>query len=123
LAIPGYMVWCALGYSLGGSWLAWRIGRPLIGLNTERYAREAELRFALVRVNESAEGIAMYGGEVDERRMLEGTVDGVVTVMRRLAGGLARLTWITSGYGWLAIAARSWSPPRATSAAICPSAA
>ena len=23
--------------------------------------------------------------------------------MRRLAGGLARLTWITSGYGWLAI--------------------
>jgi putative ATP-binding cassette transporter len=105
LAIPGYMVWCALGYSLGGSWLAWRIGRPLIGLNTERYAREAELRFALVRVNESAEGIAMYGGEVDERRMLEGTVDGVVTVMRRLAGGLARLTWITSGYGWLAIAA------------------
>jgi vitamin B12/bleomycin/antimicrobial peptide transport system ATP-binding/permease protein len=104
-AIPGYMVWCALGYSLGGSWLAWRIGRPLIGLNTAPYAREAELRFALVRVNESAEGIAMYGGEVDERRMLDGTVDGVVTVMRRLAGGLARLTWITSGYGWLAIAA------------------
>ena len=27
----------------------------------------------------------------------------MVTVMARLAGGLARLTWITSGYGWLAI--------------------
>jgi putative ATP-binding cassette transporter len=102
-AIPGYMVWCALGYSLGGSWLAWRIGRPLIRLNTERYAREAELRFALVRVSESAEGIALYGGEADERRMLQATVDGVVTIIRRLAGGLARLTWITSGYGWLAI--------------------
>ena len=24
-------------------------------------------------------------------------------MMARLAGGLARLTWITSGYGWLAI--------------------
>jgi putative ATP-binding cassette transporter len=27
----------------------------------------------------------------------------VVTIMARLAGGLARLTWITSGYGWLAL--------------------
>jgi putative ATP-binding cassette transporter len=102
-AIPGYMVWCALAYSLGGSLLAWRVGRPLIPLNGERYAREAELRFALVRVNEYAEGIALYGGEADERRILNGAVDSVVTVMARLAGGLARLTWITSGYGWLAI--------------------
>jgi len=36
----------------------------LIGLNVERYAREAELRFALVRVNESAESIALFGGDV-----------------------------------------------------------
>ena len=27
----------------------------------------------------------------------------VVGAMRRLSGSLARLTWITSGYGWLAI--------------------
>ena len=33
LTIPGYMVWCALAYSLGGSLLAWRVGRPLIPLN------------------------------------------------------------------------------------------
>ena len=49
VAIPGYMVWCALAYSLGGSLLAWRVGRPLIPLNAERYAREADLRVALVR--------------------------------------------------------------------------
>ena len=66
--IPGYMVWCALAYSLGGSLLAWRVGRPLIPLNAERYAREADLRFALVRVNEHADGIALHGGEADERR-------------------------------------------------------
>ena len=30
-------------------------------------------------------------------------VDRVVQVTRRLANGLARLTWITSGYGWLAL--------------------
>ena len=103
--VPGYMVWCALAYAIGGSWLAWRVGRPLIPLNATRYAREADLRFSLVRVSECAEGIALYGGETDERRILEGTVDHVLTVMRRLAGGLARLTWVTSGYGWLAIIA------------------
>ena len=102
-AIPGYMVWCALAYSLGGSLLAWRVGRPLVALNAERYAREADLRFALVSVNEHADGIALHGGEADERRMLDEPLDRVVTMMVRLAGGLARLTWVTSGYGWLAI--------------------
>ena len=103
VSLPGYMVWCALAYSLGGSLLAWRLGRPLVPLNAERYAREADLRFALVRVNEHADGIALHGGETDERRMLDEPVDRVVTVMVRLASGLARLTWVTSGYGWLAI--------------------
>jgi vitamin B12/bleomycin/antimicrobial peptide transport system ATP-binding/permease protein len=101
--IPGYMVWCALAYSLGGSLLAWRVGRPLIGLNAERYAREADLRVALVRVNEHADGIALHGGEADERRLLNEPVGHVMRLMARIAGGLARLTWITSGYGWLAI--------------------
>ena len=101
--IPGYMVGCALAYSLGGSLLAWRIGRPLVALNAERYAREADLRFALVRVNEHADGIVLHGGEADERRMLDEPVQRVVTTMARLAGALARLTWVTSGYGWLAL--------------------
>jgi putative ATP-binding cassette transporter len=104
-SIPGYMVWCALAYAIGGSWFAWRVGRPLIALNATRYAREAELRFALVRVSECAEGIALHGGEADERRILDGTVGHVVTAMRGLAGRLARLTWVTSGHGWLGLVA------------------
>jgi vitamin B12/bleomycin/antimicrobial peptide transport system ATP-binding/permease protein len=102
-SIPGYMVWCALAYAAAGSWLAWRVGRPLIPMNATRYAREADLRFALVRVSECAEGIALHGGEADERRILDGTVGRVVTVMQGLAGRLARLTWVTSGHGWLGI--------------------
>jgi putative ATP-binding cassette transporter len=101
--IPGYMVWCALLYAAIGSWLTWLVGRPLIRLNTERCAREAELRSALVRVNESAEAIAFHRGERDERRILDGKVAGVVSLGRELARNLARLTWITSGFGWLAI--------------------
>jgi vitamin B12/bleomycin/antimicrobial peptide transport system ATP-binding/permease protein len=102
-SIPGYMVWCAVLYALIGSLLTWRVGLPLITLNAERYAREADLRFALVRVSESAESIALFGGERDERRQLEGNLDRVILSMRQLSGALARLTWITSGYGWIAI--------------------
>ncbi len=103
VTIPGYMVWCALAYSLGGSLLAWRVGRPLVPLNVDRYAREADLRVALVRISEHADGIVLHDGEADERRLLDGPLDAVVTLMTHLAGGLARLTWITSGYGWLAL--------------------
>jgi putative ATP-binding cassette transporter len=101
--ISGYMVWVAIAYALIGSGLTWLVGRPLIRLNSERYAREADLRFALVRVNESAESISLYGGEGDERRGLDNATEEVLGAARRLSGALARLTWITSGYGWLAI--------------------
>jgi hypothetical protein len=52
------MVWCALLYAGTASWLSWLVGRPLIELNSERYAREVDLRFALMRlcVNNSAVG-------------------------------------------------------------------
>jgi putative ATP-binding cassette transporter len=88
VAIPGYMVWCALA---------------LIALNAERYAREAEFRFALVRVNESGESIALHGGEKDEHRHLEAALAAIVETMRRISTSLAHLTWITSGTGWLSL--------------------
>jgi putative ATP-binding cassette transporter len=56
-----------------------------------------------VRVSESAESISLFQGEQDERRQLESNVDRAITTMRLLTGALSRLTWITSGYGWLAI--------------------
>lgn len=101
--VPGYMVWCALLYAAAGSWLTWLVGRPLIRLNAEKCAREADLRFSLVRVHESAEVIALQKGERDERTLLNGRVNGVVNIGREIANGIARLTWITSGYGWLAL--------------------
>jgi putative ATP-binding cassette transporter len=103
IAIPGYMVWCALAYALIGSGLTWLVGRPLIALNGERYAREAEFRFALVRVNESGESIALHRGEKDEHRHLEAALAAVVDTMRRISYSLAHLTWITSGTGWLSL--------------------
>lgn len=101
--IPGYMVWCALAYAITGSWLTWLVGHPLIKLNAERYAKEADLRFAIVRINETAEAVALGRGEADERRTADGSIRSVIDLGCKLANGLSKLTWITSGYGWLAI--------------------
>jgi putative ATP-binding cassette transporter len=103
-SIPGYMVWAAIAYAAIGSLLAWRVGRPLIGLNAERYAREAAFRISLIRVTEQAEAIVLYQGEGDERVHLDLTFHTLQSVARRLAGGIVSLTWVTSAHGWLAMA-------------------
>src|SRR5262249_4502892 len=102
-SIPGYMVWCALIYAVAGSWLAWLVGRPLIRLNTERQHREAELRFALARIHGAAGAIARCGMESGERGAAGGVFASVTELSRQLANGVARLTWVTSGYGWLGL--------------------
>jgi len=105
LQVPGYMVWCALLYAGTASCLSWRVGRPLITLDAERYAREADMRFALVRANEEIEGITIYGGESDEKDHLNQVFATVLEVSRRIVGATTQLTWITAGYGWFTIVA------------------
>ncbi|HME83571.1 MAG TPA: ABC transporter ATP-binding protein/permease [Roseiarcus sp.] len=104
-APPGYLVWCALFYAGAASFLSWRVGSPLVNLNAEHYAREADFRFALVRVNEELEGITLYGGEADERQRLGAIFETVLEISRRIVGAVTRLTWITAGYGWFTIVA------------------
>jgi putative ATP-binding cassette transporter len=103
--IPGYMVWCALLYAATGSWLAWRVGRPLVGLNSQRYQREAEFRFALVRANQQAETAARFRDAEGEKRRLGLALGKVRVVARRIVYAIAKLTWITAGYGWISIVA------------------
>jgi putative ATP-binding cassette transporter len=103
--IPGYLVWSALIYSGTASWLSWRVGRPLIGLQSERYSREARLRFGLVRVSEHVDGIALHGGEGDEKQRLTAELDRVIRIMRRIVRATTRLTWVTAGYGWFTLIA------------------
>ena len=101
----GYMVWCALIYAGLASFVSWRVGRPLISLNAERYAREADFRFALVRANEEVDGVMLRGGEADERARLQGSFGAVVAVAERLVRAVTGLTWVTAGYVWVTIAA------------------
>src|SRR5271170_5470355 len=104
-APPGYLVWCALLYAGAASYLSWRVGRPLINLNAEHYAREADFRFALVRVNENLDSITLYRGEADERARLDAIFETVLGVSRRIVSAVTRLTWVTAGYGWFTIVA------------------
>lgn len=104
-AVPGFMVWAAVLYALFGSLLSYWVGRSLIGRNAERYAREADLRFSMVRVNEHLDGISLAGGEADERRRVESHLTAVLTATRRLVTGLTNLTWITAGFGWITLVA------------------
>jgi putative ATP-binding cassette transporter len=104
-APPGYLVWCALVYAGAASYVSWRVGRPLINLNAEHYAREADFRFALVRINEHIVGITLYGGEADERERLNGVFGSVLDISWRIVNSVTRLTWVTAGYGWFTIIA------------------
>src|SRR6185312_13084818 len=103
LALPGYMVWAAVIYALSASLLTYWTGRRLIPDNASRYAREADLRYTLVRVNEHIDAITLAGGEADEARRIELDLAAVLTAMRRLVTGLTRLTWVTAGYGWVTL--------------------
>jgi len=104
-AIPGYMVWAALVYAGSASLVSYRVGRGLIGRNAERYAREAQLRFTLVRVNEHVDAIALASGEAQETRHILIDLAAVLAAMRRLVTGLTNLTWVTAGYGWFTLVA------------------
>ncbi len=99
--IPGYMVWAAILYAGCGSLLSYRVGRTLIPRNAERYAREADLRFSLVRVNEHLDGISLARGESGELRRVDMHFQDVLAAMRRLVTGLTNLTWIRAGFGWM----------------------
>src|SRR5690348_3371846 len=104
-AVPGFMVWAAVLYAGLGSLVSYWVGGSLIHRNSERYAREADLRFSLVRVNEHLDGISLAGGEPDERRRIELHLGNVLKATRRLVRGLTNLRWVTAGFGWVTIIA------------------
>jgi putative ATP-binding cassette transporter len=100
--IPGYMVWVALLYALGGSGLTHLVGRPLIPLNFQQQRVEADLRFGLVRLRENAEGVALYRGQGVERVDLTGRIGRIRGNWWQLMRITKNLTFLTTGYDQLA---------------------
>jgi putative ATP-binding cassette transporter len=103
--IPGFMLWAAIVYASAGSLLSYWVGRGLINRNADRYAREADLRFSLVRVNEHVDAISLAAGEQDERRRIERRLVDALRATRRIVWGHTNLEWVTAGFGWITIVA------------------
>ena len=103
VTIPGYMVWAALLYALGGTWLTMRVGGPLILLNFNQQRLEADFRYNLVRLRENSESVAIYGGESREKASFMERFMAVVGNFRQIMLRQKRLTWLTSGYNQLSV--------------------
>jgi len=100
--IPGYMVWIALLYSIVGTVLTHFVGRKLVPLNFRKQQVEADFRFALVRVRENTEGIALYAGEALEKETLLLRFAALAGNWRALMKRFKALNALTAGYGQVA---------------------
>lgn len=70
--IPRAMVFAVYIYVLIATWIAFRLGQPLIRLNFLNEKLTANFRYALMRLRENAENIAFYQGAQVERGTLLG---------------------------------------------------
>ncbi len=103
IPIPGYMVWVALGYAIVGTWLTHLVGRPLALLNFRQQRVEADFRYALVRIRENMESIALYRGEEEERVTLRERFAAVVGNWRQIMTRTKLLNSLVNGYSQVAV--------------------
>ncbi|KRR29898.1 ABC transporter ATP-binding protein/permease [Bradyrhizobium retamae] len=97
-AIPGYLVWGALIYSVLGTILTHLIGWPLVGLDFRQQQYEADFRFNLVRVRENSEQIALLHGEQAERERLLVRFGRVVENWLGIMSRTKKITAFTASY-------------------------
>jgi putative ATP-binding cassette transporter len=90
LAFPGYLIVLAIGYAALGTIVAHAIGQPLIPLQFRQQRYESDFRFAIARVTDHAESVALMGGEKVERHELKrryhSLVKNWVALVRRQNG-------------------------------------
>jgi putative ATP-binding cassette transporter len=101
VGIPGYMFWVALIYSALGTWVTHLVGSPLAVLRFLQQRYEADFRFSLVRFRENVEGVALYGGEREERTWMANTFHSVILNWWDLMRRIKLLNALTSTYSTL----------------------
>lgn len=103
VVITGYMVWAALLYAIVGTWITFKIGRPLIRLDFQEQAVEADFRFSLMRVREYGENIAFYQGEKQEKDHLKYRFNALVNNFIALIYRSMKIDIFNVGYNQLAV--------------------
>lgn len=92
-----------VAYAVGGTVVSFAVGKKLVGLNFRQEAREADLRYGLVRVRENAESIAFYNGATSEVGLLVGRLGQVVANQRELLKASRNLDFFQSAYRYIII--------------------
>lgn len=101
--IPGYLVWTALLYAGVGTWLTYKVGNRLVGLNFVQQRFEADFRFSMMRMRENCESVAFYSGEETERSVFKKRFRLLLDNFWSIIKKQKELTWLASGYGQIAI--------------------
>ena len=98
-AFPGYLIVAALMYAGIGTLVAHTIGWRLIGLQFNQQRYESDFRFAIARVTDNAEPVALMGGEPVERAELGRRFNALVRNWTALVARQTKLTGFVAGYG------------------------
>jgi hypothetical protein len=97
--LPGYLIWTALAYAGIGTAVAHLIGWRLIPLQFSQQRYESDFRFAIARVTDNAEPVALMAGEAVEREELRTRFWRLVRNWTALVQRQTRLIAFTAGYG------------------------
>ena len=98
------LVYFLVLYAAVGTFVTLRLfGRPLTALNFRQLQREADLRFALIRVREHAEAIALYRGEAQELTQVRERFASVFDNFNRLIARQFFLNLFQYAYGMLTL--------------------
>lgn len=103
LTIQGYLFWAALIYSIIGTYITHLVGRKLVQLNFVQQRYEADFRFSMIRLRESAESVAFYRGEQQEAGVFKNRFKLLLDNFWRLVNKQKQLVWLNSGYSQIAI--------------------
>lgn len=93
--VPGYFVIACLLYAGLTTTLMVLLGRPLVRTVEDKAAGEAQFRYELTRVRDSAENIALIGGEKEERARLSDTFRDLMGRWRAVMWKQGHMTWIS----------------------------
>src|SRR6185295_15907991 len=97
ITIPGYLVIAVLVYCLVISGLMLIIARSFVPTAERKNQVEAEFRFALTRVREYGESIAILGGEKEERAGLDALLSKVIVTWSKMAQQYMRTMFVSHG--------------------------
>ena len=101
--IPGYLVWVSLAYALVGTLITHLIGRALVDIEFRSQRYEANFRFAMARLRENSEQIALLQGEGAEKVNLLDKYAHVYTITIVRIKKLKQLGWFVNFFGQFSV--------------------